>query len=86
MLREDLYLADAITYACENKPDLIIDMATLTGASRVAMGTEVPSFFCNNDSIAMELIDSSIKNRRSSLAITFVGKLFKSIKISACRF
>ena len=56
-----LILADAITYACENKPDLIIDMATLTGASRVAMGTEVPSFFCNNDSMAMELIDSSIK-------------------------
>ena len=44
-----------------SKPDLIIDMATLTGASRVAMGTEVPSFFCNNDSMAMELIDSSIK-------------------------
>ena len=56
-----LILADAITYACENKPDLIIDMATLTGASRVAMGTEVPSFFCNNDRIAMELIDSSKK-------------------------
>ena len=56
-----LILADAITYACENKPDLIIDMATLTGASRVAMGTEVPSFFCNNDRIAMELINSSKK-------------------------
>ena len=40
-----LILADAISYACENKADLIIDMATLTGASRVAMGTEVPSFF-----------------------------------------
>ena len=40
-----LILADAISYACESKPDLIIDMATLTGASRVAMGIEVPSFF-----------------------------------------
>ena len=39
-----LILADAISYAIENKPDLIIDMATLTGASRVAMGIEVPSF------------------------------------------
>ena len=39
-----LILADAISYAIENKPDLIIDMATLTGASRVAMGLEVPSF------------------------------------------
>ena len=56
-----LILADAISYACENKPDLIIDMATLTGASRVAMGTEVPSFFCNDDDLAMKLIDSSQK-------------------------
>ena len=54
-----LILADAITYANENKADLIIDMATLTGASRVAMGLEVPSFFCNCESLAMQLIDSS---------------------------
>ena len=39
-----LILADGISYACEKKADLIIDMATLTGASRVAMGIEVPSF------------------------------------------
>lgn len=56
-----LILADAISYAIENKPDLIIDMATLTGASRVAMGTEVPSFFCNDDDLAMKLIDLSQK-------------------------
>ena len=56
-----LILADAISYACEKKADLIIDMATLTGASRVAMGTEVPSFFCNDDDIAMKLIDISQK-------------------------
>ena len=56
-----LILADAISYACDNKPDLIIDMATLTGASRVAMGIEVPSFFCNDDDLSMMLIDSSQK-------------------------
>ena len=54
-----LILADAITYASESKPDLIDDMATLTGASRLAMGIEVPSFFCNDDDLAMKLIDSS---------------------------
>ncbi len=54
-----LILADALSYACEKKPDLIIDMATLTGASRVAMGTDVPSFFCNDDVIALKLIDLS---------------------------
>ena len=56
-----LILADAITYACEKKADLIIDMATLTGASRVAMGIDVPSFFCNDDDLAMKLIDISQK-------------------------
>ncbi len=56
-----LILADAISYSCEKKADLIIDMATLTGASRVAMGTEIPSFFCNDDDLAMKLIDISQK-------------------------
>ena len=37
-------------------------MATLTGASRVAMGIDVPSFFCNNDDLAMKLIDISQKS------------------------
>ena len=50
-----LILADAISYACESKPDLIIDMATLTGASRVAMGVEVPSYFCNSESLSKQL-------------------------------
>ena len=54
-----MILADALTYACESKPDLIIDMATLTGASRVALGTDVPSFFSNNDFIAEKLIKFS---------------------------
>ena len=54
-----LILADALTYASEQKPDLIINLATLTGASRVALGTDVPSFFSNDDSLAMELIDAS---------------------------
>lgn len=54
-----LILSDAISYACELKPDLIVDMATLTGASRVGLGTDVPSFFSNNDLIAKRLISCS---------------------------
>lgn len=42
-----LILADALTRACEEKPDLIINAATLTGAARVALGTELPAFFTN---------------------------------------
>ena len=54
-----LVLADLITYASEFKPDLIIDLATLTGASRVALGLDVPSFFTNNELIAEKLKLSS---------------------------
>lgn len=48
-----LILCDAITKAVEDKPDLIIDFATLTGAARIALGTEVPAYFSNDDSLAV---------------------------------
>ncbi len=54
-----LILCDAITKAIENKPDLLIDFATLTGAARVALGTEVPAFFTNDDSSAVDLMQAS---------------------------
>ena len=54
-----LILCDAITKAAENKPDLLIDFATLTGAARVALGTEVPAFFTNDDSSAADLMQAS---------------------------
>ena len=54
-----LILCDAITKAVENKPDLLIDFATLTGAARVALGTEVPAFFTNDDSSAADLMQAS---------------------------
>jgi len=47
-----LVLADAITLACEDEPDFMIDFATLTGAARVALGTELPALFCNRDDTA----------------------------------
>jgi len=50
-----LVLADALAYACEHQPDLIIDFATLTGAARVAMGADLPPIFSNDISIANEI-------------------------------
>ncbi len=47
-----LILADALSLAGEEKPDLLIDFATLTGAARVALGTEVPALFSNDDAVA----------------------------------
>ena len=54
-----LVLADAITFACEEKPDFMIDFATLTGAARVALGTELPALFANDDDAAAEIIRAS---------------------------
>ncbi len=51
-------LADALTYACESDPDLVIDFATLTGAARVAMGPTVTPVFSNRKSISDGLFDS----------------------------
>jgi len=50
-----LVLADAISEACAENPDLLIDMATLTGAARVALGTDLPALFCNDDALAGDL-------------------------------
>ena len=50
-----LILSDALTYADEESPDLIIDFATLTGAARVALGTDVPALFSNDDELAGDL-------------------------------
>jgi leucyl aminopeptidase len=47
-----LVMADALALACEESPDLLIDMATLTGAARVAVGTEIAAFFARDDALA----------------------------------
>ena len=47
-----LVLSDALTLAGENNPALIIDFATLTGAARVAVGTELAAMFCNDEALA----------------------------------
>jgi leucyl aminopeptidase len=56
-----LVVADALTYACEKKPDLLIDFCTLTGAARVALGYDIPAFFANREEIIDGLRVSSVK-------------------------
>jgi leucyl aminopeptidase len=53
-----LVLADALTLADEDKPEMIIDFATLTGAARVALGPDLPAFFTDDDALANELMAS----------------------------
>jgi leucyl aminopeptidase len=50
-----LVLADALALADEEKPDLIISMATLTGAARVAVGPDLAPFYCDDEAVAAAL-------------------------------
>ena len=54
-----LVLADALCVASELKPDVIIDMATLTGACAVALGKYRAGLFTNDDGLAGKILDSS---------------------------
>ena len=50
-----LVLADALALADEEKPDLLIDMGTLTGAARVALGPDLPPFYTNDETLALDV-------------------------------
>ncbi len=50
-----LVLADALDLACEEEPDLLIDLATLTGAARVALGPEVMPFYTDDEALGADL-------------------------------
>jgi leucyl aminopeptidase len=54
-----LILADALARAAENKPELIVDFATLTGAARVALGPDLPAFFSNRDDLAGQTLEAA---------------------------
>ena len=51
-------LSDALALACERKPDLVIDFATLTGAARIAMGPDLPPLFSNDAAVARGIQDA----------------------------
>jgi leucyl aminopeptidase len=51
-----LILCDALDEACRESPALLLDMATLTGAARVALGPELPALFANDDALATDLL------------------------------
>jgi leucyl aminopeptidase len=50
-----LVLADALAFACEEKPDLLVDLGTLTGAARVALGPDLPPFYTNDETLAQDV-------------------------------
>jgi len=54
-----LVLADALALADEEEPALLVDMATLTGAARVALGPELVPFYTDDDGLAAGLAESA---------------------------
>ncbi len=52
-------LSDALAEASSEAPDLILDFATLTGAARVALGSELPALFCNDEDMASGLLGAA---------------------------
>jgi len=55
-----IILCDALFEAASESPEVLLDFATLTGAARVALGTELPAMFCNDDEMAEQLRRASV--------------------------
>ena len=55
-----LVLADALTYASEEEPELLMDFATLTGAARTALGPDLPAFYTDDEIFAGEVAAESM--------------------------
>jgi leucyl aminopeptidase len=53
-------LADALCEASSENPDMIIDFATLTGAGRIALGTDLPALFANDDGLAADILEQGL--------------------------
>lgn len=58
-----IVLCDALTYAIEHSPKLLLDFATLTGAARVALGPDLPALFSNDDTVANDWLAAGARCR-----------------------
>ncbi|MGO1070683.1 leucyl aminopeptidase family protein [Lysobacter sp. CA199] len=56
-------LCDALTYAGEQKPGLLLDFATLTGAARIALGPDLPALYSNQDALANQWLEAGTQQR-----------------------
>jgi len=56
-----LLLCDALSIASDEKPELIVDYATLTGSARSAVGAEIAAMFCNDNKVAEDISSNSVE-------------------------
>ncbi len=81
-----LAIADALTYAGESKPDLIIDYCTLTGAARVALGPDIPALFANKDKTAQDIVKVGMSNHDPVWQLPLWAPYFKSYSSDVADF
>jgi leucyl aminopeptidase len=78
-----LVLADALAFADEEAPDLLVDMATLTGAARVALGPDLAPFYTDDETLASDISAASVAAAdpvwRMPLWTPYDGKLASKI-------
>jgi leucyl aminopeptidase len=58
-----MVLCDALAYAGEQTPQLLLDFATLTGAARVALGPDLPALYANDDTVAQQWLEAGMQVR-----------------------
>jgi leucyl aminopeptidase len=75
-----LTIADTITYALGQKVDEIVDIATLTGACTVALGTNISGLFSNNDTMAEQLMRAAEVSGERLWRLPLDKKLKESLK------
>jgi len=56
-------LCDALTYAAEMQPALLLDFATLTGAARIALGPDLPALYSNDEGVAQQWLEAGMQLR-----------------------
>jgi leucyl aminopeptidase len=75
-----LVLCDAITYSRRYKPQTVIDVATLTGACVVALGSHVSGLMSNDDALAEELSAAGVRADDACTAASFLWKFAKDLR------
>ena len=81
-----MILADALTLACEEKTDLLLDFATLTGAARVALGNDINAMFTDDDKLAEMLAKFSKEEKDPMWRLPLYESYWESMNSSIADF
>ena len=79
-------LADALALADEEAPELIVDMATLTGAARVALGPDLPAFFTEHEALAAALTSCGTAENDPLWRLPLWRPYASMLDLESCRY